>query len=94
MQKIFDDGILEATLYPDKGWVFCRWLQNKRGKLQKKLIRDILVVEKLIKHKGWFGWFTLSDLEHKEFQRLLQKFGCEAAQIDGDFQYFIKRMVV
>lgn len=93
MKKIFDDGILEATVYPNR-WVFCRWLQNSRGKLQKKLIQDIRLIEKLISLNHWQGWFTLSELAHKEFQRLLVKFGCEAAQIDGSYQYFIKRMVV
>ena len=45
--KIFDDGILEATLYPNK-WVFCRWVQNKHGRLQKKLIKDLNLIEEFI----------------------------------------------
>jgi hypothetical protein len=90
MKTIFSDGILEAVFYPDKQWVFCRWLQNGRGKLQKQLIRDIRFIEDIITVNGWHGWFTLSELAHKEFHKLLEKFGCEAAQIEGNFQYFIK----
>jgi hypothetical protein len=92
--KIFDDGILEATFYPDKKWVFCRWIQNTHGKLQKQLVRDVRLIEYLIKKEGWQGWFTLSELAHKEFHKILTKFGCEAAQIEGNYQYFLKRMVV
>jgi hypothetical protein len=93
MQKIYDDGILEATLYPDR-WVFCRWIDNKHGRLQKRLIRDLKMIEQVILRDKLMGWFTLSELCHKEFHKLLTKFGCEAAQVDGPYQYFIKRMVV
>ena len=90
MMKIFDDGILEAVLYEDRAWVFCRWLQNKHGRLQKQLIKDLNHIENVIWKERWRGWFTLSECGHKEFHRLLEKFGARAREIEGEFQYFIK----
>lgn len=89
MKKIFDDGILEATLYHN-GWIFCRWVQNQRGRLQKKLIQDLNLIEQLIWKSKLHGWFTLSELKHTDFHRLLEKFGARAREIEGEFQYFIK----
>jgi hypothetical protein len=87
--KIFDDGILEATLYPNK-WVFCRWIQNQNGRLQKKLIRDLNMIEVLILKSKFYGWFTDSELVHTDFHKLLVKFGCLPREIQGNFQRFIK----
>ena len=87
--KIFDDGILEATLYPNR-WVFCRWIDNKHGRLQKRLIRDLNAIEKYILDSQLYGWFTDSELSHNEFHKLLVKFGCLPREIEGNFQRFIK----
>ena len=92
MTKIFDDGILEATLYPNR-WVFCRWVDNKHGRLQKRLIRDLNAIEKMILDSKWYGWFTDSELAHKDFHKLLVKFGCLPREIDGNFQRFIKPLL-
>lgn len=89
MTKIFDDGILEATLYPSK-WVFVRWIENKRGKLQKTLIKDLNFIEQLIFKSKLSGWFTDSELTHREFHKLLLKFGCLPREIIGEYQRFIK----
>lgn len=86
---IFDDGILEATLYPSK-WVFVRWIQNKHGRLQKKLIRDLNVIEKYIFDVKLCGWFTDSELEHTDFHKLLIKFGAMPREIIGEYQRFLK----
>ena len=87
--KIFDDGILEATLYPSK-WVFVRWIQNKHGRLQKALIKDLNMVEHNILRLGLHGWFTDSELEHSEFHRLLTKFGAMPREVIGKYQRFLK----
>lgn len=87
--KIFDDGILEATLCPNK-WVFCRWIQNGHGRLQKKLIKDLNNVERIIFELKLPGWFTSSELSHTAFHRLLEKFGCLPREIVGEFKYFVK----
>jgi hypothetical protein len=87
--KIFDDGILEATLYPNK-WVFCRWVQNGHGRLQKKLIKDLNLIEKFIFKSKLVGWFTDSELGHTDFHKLLVKFGCLPREIEGNFQRFLK----
>ena len=87
--KIFDDGILEATLYPNRG-VFCRWVQNKHGRLQKKLIKDLNLIETFIFKSKLFGWFTDSELGHADFHRLLIKFGAMPREIIGDYQRFLK----
>ena len=90
MKKIFDDGILEATLYPNR-WVFCRWLQNQHGRLQKKLIKDLNVIERAI--LGWKlqGWFTRSEPFHYDFHKLLIKFGSMPREIDNEgYKVFIK----
>jgi hypothetical protein len=92
MTKIFDDGILEATLYPNR-WVFCRWVDNKHGKLQKKLIKDLNFVERFIFAGKLNGWFTDSELKHTAFHKLLVKFGCLPREIDGNFQRFIKPLL-
>ncbi len=85
---IFDDGILEATLYPSK-WVFCRWL-NQNGRLGKTLIKDLNDIERYIYSKKLLGWFTDSELKHTEFHKLLVKFGCLPREIIGDYQRFLK----
>lgn len=89
MIKIFDDGILEATLFPSK-WVFVRWIQNKRGKLQKKLIRDLNMIERLILDSKFSGWFTDSELGHTDFHKLLIKFGAIPREVIGEYQRFLK----
>lgn len=89
MKKIFDDGILEATLYPNR-WVFCRWVQNQHGRLQKELIQDLNMIENYIYGLHLQGWFTDSELIHKDFHRLLIKFGCLPREIIGEYQRFLK----
>ena len=89
MTKIFDDGILEATLYKN-GWIFCRWVDNKHGKLQKKLIKDLNMVERNILRLGLHGWFTDSELEHTTFHKLLEKFGALPREVIGQYQRFVK----
>lgn len=89
MIKIFDDGVLEAVLYPSK-WVFVRWIQNKRGKLQKSLIKDLFHMEQLIFTQKLAGWFTDSELDHKDFHRLLVKFGASPNGIVDGYQRFLK----
>jgi hypothetical protein len=87
--KIFDDGVLEATLHPNK-WVFVRWVQNKHGRLQKKLIKDLNNIEKIIFGLKLAGWFTSSELGHSDFHKLLIKFGALPREVDGEYQYFWK----
>lgn len=89
IKKIFDDGILEATLYPNQ-WVFVRWIQNKHGRLQKALIKDLNMIERNILRLKLHGWFTRSELEHTAFHRLLTKFGAMPREVQEGFQYFIK----
>ena len=89
---IFNDGILEATLYPSK-WVFCRWVDNKHGRLQKRLIKDLNDIERYIFSKKLHGWFTDSELGHKDFHRLLVKFGCLPREIIGDYIRFLKPII-
>lgn len=88
MTKIFDDGILEATLYPS-GWIFCRWL-NQAGRLRKTLIKDLNDIERYIYSKKLHGWFTDSELKHTEFHKLLMKFGCLPREIVGEYLRFLK----
>lgn len=90
MTKIFDDGILEATLYPKHGWVYVRWIQNQHGRLQKELIKDMNSIERYILKSKLAGWFTDSELEHEGFHRLLIKFGALPREIAGRFKRFIK----
>ena len=87
--KIFDDGILEATLLPNR-WVFVRWVQNKHGRLQKKLIKDLNAIEQMILGLKLPGWITSSELAHTDFHKLLEKFGARAREIEGEFQFFVK----
>ena len=89
MKTIFNDGILEAIQYPNQ-WVFCHWIQNKHGRLQKKLIRDLNDVERYIYKMKLYGWFTDSELVHEDFHKLLTKFGCYPREVIGDYQRFIK----
>jgi len=89
MTKIFDDGILEATLYPSK-WVFVRWIQNKHGRLQKKLIKDLNAMERHIFKEKLFGWFTDSEIGHREFHKLLIKFGAVPGDMFGRYRRFLK----
>lgn len=90
MKKIFDDGILEATLYPESRWVFVRWIQNKHGRLQKKLVHDLNGIEQMILNKGWSGWFTDSELSHTDFHKLLIKFGALPREIISGYKRFVK----
>lgn len=89
METIFDDGILEAVLYPSK-WVYVRWIQNKHGRLQKKLIKDLIHVEHSIWKSKLCGWFTDSEADHVEFHRLLVKFGAKPREIIGNYLRFLK----
>lgn len=89
MTKIFDDGVLEATLYPNR-WVFCRWAQNQHGRLQKQLIRDLNKIERMILNSKLHGWFTMSELIHVDFHKLLTKFGAMPREVENNYQYFIK----
>jgi len=89
MINIFDDGILEATIYPSK-WVFVRWIQNKHGRLQKRLIKDLNLIETIIFSSKLPGWFTDSELEHTDFHKLLLKFGCYESEIYGIYKRFMK----
>lgn len=92
MKTIFNDGILEATLLPNQ-WVFVRWVQNKHGRLQKKLIKDLNAIEKLCLGLKLPGWMTSSELSHTDFHKLLEKFGARAREIEGNFQYFVKPII-
>lgn len=86
---IFNDGILEAKLMPTQ-WVFVHWVQNTHGRLQKKLIKDLNLVETLIFKLKLRGWFTDSELAHKDFHKLLIKFGALPREILGNYQRFLK----
>jgi hypothetical protein len=92
MTKIFDDGILEVILYPSK-WVFVRWIQNKHGRLQKTLIKDLMETEQKIWANKWHGWFTLSEEHHKDFHKLLTKFGAVPREVKDGMQWFIKPLL-
>jgi hypothetical protein len=89
MTTIFNDGILEATLFDNK-WVFCRWVDNKHGRLQKKLIKDLNHIEQFILAGKFNGWFTDSELVHTAFHKLLVKFGCLPREVTGEYQRFVK----
>ncbi len=89
---IFDDGVLEATLYPSK-WVFVRWIQNKHGRLQKTLIKDLRYIERSIYESKLRGWFTDSEVGHKSFHKLLVKFGAIPREVIGDYQRFLKPII-
>jgi len=89
---MFNDGILEATLYSNK-WVFCRWVQNQHGKLQKKLIKDLNMIEKIILDSKLSGWYTRSEEGHTAFHRLLEKFGCLPREVDHGFKWFVKPII-
>ena len=89
MTKIFDDGILEATLLPDN-WVCCRWIDNKHGRLQKRLIKDLNNIEKIILSLKLKGWLTSSEVGHTAFHRLLEKFGCIPRGVLDGYKYFVK----
>lgn len=89
MKKIFDDGIMEATEYPE-GWLFLRWLDNKVGHLSVKLVKDLMFMENFILKCGYKGWFTSSENDHHEFQMLLHKVGAKFMAKDTDFVYLLK----
>jgi hypothetical protein len=89
VKTIFNDGVMEAQLCPSR-WVFVRWIQNKHGRLQKSLIKDLFHMEQLILKEKLCGWFTASETAHTDFHKLLEKFGARAREVEGDFQYFIK----
>lgn len=91
MVKIFDDGILEATLLPNN-YVFLAWLDNKHGRLQKTLIRGLRIVEKIIKEKRYDGWFTYSEGDHPIMHQIIKKLGAVCFSIDANNNYwFIKK---
>ena len=87
--KLFNNGTIEATLYPE-GWVFLRWVNNKHGRLQKKLVKDLKMIEAYILTFKLKGWFTSSEIAHKDFQMLLHKVGAKFMNKDTDFIYFQK----
>jgi hypothetical protein len=89
MKVIFSDGIMEATEYPE-GWLFLRWIDNKHGRLQKKLLKDLFHVEQLILKRGLKGWLTSSEVAHREFQMLLHKVGAQFMAKDPEYIYFNK----
>ncbi len=89
MIKIFDDGIMEATFYPE-GWLFLRWLDNKVGYLQKNLVKDLMWAEDHILKNKLKGWFTSSELAHKDFQLILHKVGAVFMAKDPEYIYFQK----
>jgi hypothetical protein len=89
MKTLFNDGVMEAVEYED-GWVFFHWLQNTRGKLQKKLVRDVQFVERMILQKGLKGWFTTSDHAHQMFHRFIQRVGANFASKDSEKVWFRK----
>lgn len=89
MKKIFDDGIMEATEYPE-GWIFLRWLDNKVGHLSVKLVKDLMFMEDFILKFGYKGWFTSSEIAHHDFQMLLHKVGAQFMAKDTDFIFFSK----
>lgn len=89
MTSFFNDGVLEATLYSNN-WVFVRWLQNKHGRLQKTLIRDLMHIEQVVLRAKLHGWFTDSELTHTDFHKLLIKFGAMPREVFGNYQRFVK----
>lgn len=89
MLQLFNDGVVEATLYPEK-WVFIRWVQNMHGKLQRQLLKDVQRIEGMILAEGWKGWFTSSDHEHREMQMLIHRVGAQFMAKDAAFVYFNK----
>ena len=80
---------MEATEY-DSGWIYLRWVNNKRGSVPKKLLLDLICVEDFIIESELLGWFTNSDKDHKEFHRLLKRVGAEKWTEDADSIQFIK----
>jgi hypothetical protein len=89
MKTIFNDGVMEGTLYPE-GWLFLRWLQNKHGKLQRQLVRDLREAELFILTNKLKGWFTSSELKHYEFQILLHRVGARFMAKDQKYIYMNK----
>lgn len=89
MTKIFNDGVLEAIRY-ENDWVFVHWLQNEHGKLQKQLIKDLFHVERMILKSKLMGWFTDSELGHKDFHKLLVKFGALPKDMVAGYIRFMK----
>ena len=86
---IFDDGIMEATEYPE-GWLFFRWMDNKHGRLQKRLVKDLMAMETIILERGLKGWFTSSELAHTGFQMLLHRIGAKFMAKDLQYIYMNK----
>jgi len=89
MTVIFSDGVMEATYYPE-GWLFLRWLNNKVGRLSKQLVMDLMWAERHILQHHLKGWFTSSEIEHKDFQKILHKVGARFMSQDTDFVYLNK----
>ena len=90
-KEIFNDGVLEATLYPTN-LVYCRWL-NQGGRLKKTLIKDLNDIERFIYAKKLRGWFTDSELIHKDFHKLLMRFGAMPREVINGYQRFLKPIV-
>jgi len=73
-ELLCNDGVIEATLYPE-GWLYLRWMQNKHGRLQKRLVMDLMCLEDYILANGLKGWFTRSEKVHYDFHKLLKRVG-------------------
>ena len=58
--------------------------------LQKQLVKDLIWVEKHILENNLKGWFTSSELAHKDFQKILHKVGARFMSQDTDFVYMNK----
>lgn len=89
METLWNDGIMEVTVYPE-GWLFLRWMKNHYGHLQRKLLLDFMQAERYVLTNGLNGWFTSSELPHREFQRLLYRIGARFMMKDKDFVYMNK----
>ena len=89
MTTLFNDGVMEATIYPE-GWIFVRWIQNMHGRLQKKLVKDLMQVEQYILINHLKGWFTSSETDHHEFQSFIKRVGATFMAKDPTYIYFKK----
>jgi len=89
MKQIFNDGVMEVTEYPE-GWVFLRWIDNEKGFLQKRLVKDLVYIEKYILDNHLKGWFTSSELDHRDFQMILHRVGGKVMAKDPSYVYFHK----
>jgi hypothetical protein len=89
MKLLWNDSIMSATEYPN-GWVFLRWEDNKHGRLQKRLVYNLIAAEDYILQHGLKGWFTSSELAHAQFQMLLYKVGARFMMKDTEYVYMNK----